>query len=132
VDLILLAAPTTTDERLGMIAENASGFVYAVSRTGVTGTRGELSQEAAELVQRLRSFTQFPIAVGFGISTADQIADVWQYADAAVVGSAIVKEIEENAGRPDLVEHVEEFVRLLVSNDFRSARSGAKEGVNRC
>lgn len=114
IDLIFLAAPTSTDERLGMIAENASGFVYAVSRTGVTGTRGELSQEAAELVQRLRSFTQFPIAVGFGISTADQIADVWQYADAAVVGSAIVKEIEENAGRTDLVQYVEEFVRSLV------------------
>jgi tryptophan synthase alpha chain len=132
VDLILLAAPTTTDERLGMIAENASGFIYAVSRTGVTGTRSELSKQAADLVERLRSWTPLPVAVGFGISTADQIAEVWQYADAAVVGSAIVKEIEEKAGRPELVDHVEEFVRLLVSNDFRGARSGAKEGVNRC
>jgi tryptophan synthase alpha chain len=128
VDLILLAAPTSTDERLGIIAENASGFIYAVSRTGVTGTRTELSKEAAELVQRLRSFTRLPVAVGFGISTADQIAEVWQYADAAVVGSAIVKEIAENAHRHDLVDHVEAFVRSLVP----TGEVAAKEGVHRC
>jgi tryptophan synthase alpha chain len=128
VDLILLAAPTSTDERLGLIAENASGFIYAVSRTGVTGTRSELSKEAAELVQRLRSFKSLPVAVGFGISTAAQSAEVWQYADAAVVGSAIVKEIEENAHRHDLVDHVEEFVRSLVP----TGEVAVKEGVHRC
>lgn len=114
IDLILLAAPTSTDERLQAIAESGSGFIYAVSRTGVTGARDELTNESAALVQRLRAFTNLPVAVGFGISTADQIAQVWQYADAAVVGSAIVKKIEENAGSTDLIQHVEEFVRSLV------------------
>lgn len=113
-DVILLAAPTSTDARLRMIAESASGFIYAVSRTGVTGTRDRLSTEAAELVKRLRKFTTLPLAVGFGISNAAQVAQVWEYADAAVVGSAIVRHIEENAGSADLVERVEEFVRSLV------------------
>ena len=114
IDLILLAAPTSTDERLQAIAESASGFIYAVSRTGVTGARDQLTNESAALVQRLRVFTDLPVAVGFGISTADQIAQVWQYADAAVVGSAIVNKIEENAGSTELIQHVEGFVRSLV------------------
>ena len=114
LDLILLVAPTSTDERLRLIAEKASGFIYAVSRTGVTGETAELSNEAEKLVARVRTFTDLPVVVGFGISTADQVADVWRYADAAVVGSAIVAEIERNAGRSDLVQRVEEFVRLLV------------------
>ena len=128
VDLILLAAPTSSEQRLRMIAENARGFIYAVSRTGVTGTRDELSHQAKELVQRLRALTSLPVAVGFGISTADQVRQVWDYADAAVVGSAIVKEIEENADRPDLVEHVETFVRSLAPVIERSDR----KGVQRC
>jgi tryptophan synthase alpha chain len=81
---------------------------------GVTGARDKLTNESAELVERLRGFTDLPVAVGFGISNADQIAQVWQYADAAVVGSALVKRIEENAGSTDLVQHVEGFVRSLV------------------
>jgi len=116
IDLILLAAPTSTDKRLQTIADNASGFIYAVSRTGVTGARDELSNEAALLVKRLRMFTPLPVAVGFGISNAAQVAEVWEYADAAVVGSAIVKEIERNTGHPNLVGLVEEFVRSLVPN----------------
>ncbi len=128
IDLILLAAPTSTEERLRRIAESASGFIYAVSRTGVTGARDDLSDEAEELVRRLRQFTSLPVGVGFGISTAEQVAQVWKYAEAAVVGSAIVKEIEANAGRPDLVEQVEEFVRSLAPAVGRPA----KEGVNRC
>jgi tryptophan synthase alpha chain len=128
IDLILLAAPTSTDQRLRMIAENARGFIYAVSRTGVTGTRDELSHQAEELVQRLRALTCLPVAVGFGISTADQVRQVWDYADAAVVGSALVKEIEENSGRPDLVDHVEDFVRSLAPLSERSDR----KGVIRC
>ena len=114
IDLILLAAPTSTGERLQTIADNASGFIYAVSRTGVTGAREELSNEAAALVKRLRMFTHLPVAVGFGISNAAQVAEVWEYADAAVVGSAIVRHIEQNAGSPDLIERVEEYVRSLV------------------
>ena len=113
LDLISLVAPTSTDERLRMIAEKASGFVYAVSRMGVTGATSELSNEAEKLVERVRTFTDLPVAVGFGISNAVQVAEVWRYADAAVVGSAIVAEIERNTGRADLVQVVEEFVRAL-------------------
>lgn len=119
LDLILLVAPTSTDERLRMIADRASGFIYAVSRTGVTGATTNLSQQAEKLVARTRAVTDLPIAVGFGISNAEQVAEVWRYADAAVVGSAIVAEIEKHAGRPDLVKLVEEFVRSLVPREVR-------------
>src|SRR5712664_1577495 len=86
LDMIFLVAPTSTDERLQMVAARASGFIYAVSRAGITGARDEVSAEAEKLVRRLRRFTDLPIAVGFGISTAEHVADVWRYADAAVVG----------------------------------------------
>ena len=111
IDLISLIAPTTTDGRLKSICEQARGFVYAVSRAGVTGAQESTSDAAEKLVLRARQFTDLPIAVGFGISTADQITEVWRYADAAVVGSAIVSEIEK-AGDP--VAAVEEFVRQLL------------------
>jgi tryptophan synthase alpha chain len=114
IDLISLIAPTTTDERLLDICVNARGFVYAVSRAGVTGARDSVSSEAERLVRRARGFTKLPIAVGFGISTRDQIADVWRYADAAVVGSAIVAEIEK-ADPPDTaVSVVGSFVSTLL------------------
>lgn len=119
IDLISLVAPTTTDERLAAICENACGFIYAVSRAGVTGAQNETSSSARELVERVRQFTDLPIAVGFGISTAKQIAEVWKYADAAVVGSAIVNVIE-HAERGREVAVVEAFVRQLlpaVAND---------------
>ena len=111
IDLISLIAPTTTDERLKVICEHARGFVYAVSRAGVTGAQETTSSAAEKLVERARQFTDLPIAVGFGISTAEQIVDVWRYADAAVVGSAIVSEIEI-ADEP--VGAVEKFVRQLL------------------
>jgi tryptophan synthase alpha chain len=114
LDMIFLAAPTTTDARLRMIAERASGFVYAVSRAGVTGARAEVSAEAERLVARLRAVTPLPVAVGFGISTRGQVSEVWRYADAAVVGSAIVREIERLRGRPDLVPRVGHFARALL------------------
>jgi tryptophan synthase alpha chain len=116
LDQIFLVAPTTSDARLRMIAERASGFVYAVSRAGVTGARTEMSSEAERLVARLRAVTDLPVAVGFGISNAAQVADVWAYADAAVVGSALVSEIEKHAGRPDLVAHIGSFARALLPN----------------
>jgi len=128
IDLILLAAPTSSDERLRTIAAHARGFIYAVSRTGVTGTRDELSHHAEELVRRLRVLTCLPVAVGFGISTPDQVRQVWDYADAAVVGSALVKEIEEHSDRPDMVEHVETFVRSLAAVIEVSDR----KGLQRC
>jgi tryptophan synthase alpha chain len=109
---IFLAAPTSTDERLKSIADVSRGFVYAVSRTGVTGGRHEMVQDAEKLVRRLRKYTRMPVAVGFGISTAAQFAAVGEFADAAVVGSAIVQTVESNPGRE--AESVGEFVRQLL------------------
>src|SRR2546423_6567060 len=77
LDMIFLVAPTSTDQRLQMVAERASGFIYAVSRAGTTGARAEMSVEAEKLVRRVRSFSGLPVAVGFGISKPDQVADVW-------------------------------------------------------
>ncbi len=109
---VFLAAPTSPDARLKQVARVSSGFVYAVSRTGITGTRRQLSENARELVQRLRKFTKLPIAVGFGISTAAQFSEVGDFADAAVVGSAIVEIIERNPGKE--ADSVAQFVRSLV------------------
>ena len=125
LDRIFLVAPTTTDQRLRMIAERASGFIYAVSRTGVTGERSEVSAEAAKLVARLRAFTDLPVAVGFGISTRDQVSEVWRYADAAVVGSAIVAEIERLAGTANLVELIGKFTKALLPSAPRNCRSAS-------
>lgn len=117
--LIMLAAPTSSDERLEKICGKASGFVYAVSRAGVTGARTSLSSDAGNLVERLREFTDLPIAVGFGISNAEQVAETWKYADAAVVGSAIVAEMMRLAPNPDkvpddFVEKVGVFAKNLL------------------
>ena len=114
--LIMLAAPTSSDERLHKICAQASGFVYAVSRAGVTGARNSLSIDAKNLVERLRKFTDLPIAVGFGISSAAQVAETWKYADAAVVGSAIVAEIAKHleANDIDLVKNIGEFAAKLL------------------
>ena len=114
LDLIFLVAPTSTDERLQMVAERASGFIYAVSRAGVTGARSEMSSEAERLVKRVREVSNLPVAVGFGISNSEQVADVWRYANAAVVGSAIVAEIERLKDAPDLAVRVGEFARRLL------------------
>ncbi|PWT84286.1 MAG: tryptophan synthase subunit alpha [Acidobacteria bacterium] len=116
IDPIFLVAPTTSDERLTRIAQQASGFIYAVSRTGVTGARDEMPREAEPLVRRVRATSDLPIAVGFGISTGKQVRQVWRFADAAVIGSAIVNQIEELAGSPDLVARVGEFARSLLES----------------
>lgn len=114
IDLISLIAPTSTDERLKKIAEHAGGFIYAVSRAGVTGARQDTSATARQLVERVRKFTDLPVAVGFGISTRKQIEEVWQYADGAVVGSAIVAEIERTDDDGKATENVTEFVRSIL------------------
>jgi tryptophan synthase alpha chain len=114
LDPVFLVAPTTSDERLKLIAQQARGFVYAVSRTGVTGAREDINESAELLVRRVRAVTRLSVAVGFGISTAAQVREVWRYADAAVVGSAIVSEIERLAGDRDLVRKVGQFVRSLI------------------
>jgi tryptophan synthase alpha chain len=115
IDTVFLVAPTSTDERIRLIAEAATGFVYAVSRAGVTGVRENLSGEAGSLVERVRRFTSLPVAVGFGVSTPDHVEAIWRVADAAVVGSRIVWEIESLKGAPDLVEKIGDLARWLVS-----------------
>jgi len=110
---IFLAAPTSPDERLRRICRVSTGFVYAVSRTGVTGTRKELTADARELSGRLRRFTALPIAVGFGISTPEQVAEVGQFADAAVVGSAIVQAIENAGAAGEAAQAVAQLVKQL-------------------
>jgi tryptophan synthase alpha chain len=110
---VFLAAPTSTDARLKQIAQASTGFVYTVSRTGVTGTRQQMPEDASKLVGRLRRYTDLPIAVGFGISTAAQFKAVGTFADAAVVGSAIVETIERNPGKE--AESVAQFVGQLLA-----------------
>ena len=110
---IFLAAPTSPEERLRRIAHASRGFVYAVSRTGVTGARQQLAADAEKLVGRLRRVTKLPVAVGFGISTAEQFAEVGEFADAGVVGSAIVETIERNRGGE--AQAVGEFVAKLTA-----------------
>jgi len=113
LDPIFLVAPTTSDKRLKQIARQARGFIYAVSRAGVTGARDEITGDAETLVKRVRSVSDLPVAVGFGISTAEQIRQVWQFAEAAVIGSAIVREIEKLTGSADMVDRIGEFARSL-------------------
>jgi tryptophan synthase alpha chain len=113
LDMIFLVAPTSTDERLELIAKRASGFIYAVSRAGITGPRSSVSAEAEKLVKRVRQFSNLPVAVGFGISNVDQVCEVQRYADAVVVGSAIVAELERLSGSPDIVQRIGEFTRGL-------------------
>jgi tryptophan synthase alpha chain len=111
LDTIFLAAPTSPDARLKKIAEACRGFVYAVSRTGVTGTQKQLAGDAGDLVKRIRKYTKLPVAVGFGISSGEQFAQVGAFADAAVVGSAIVQAVERNPGREP--QAVAELIRSL-------------------
>jgi tryptophan synthase alpha chain len=108
---VFLAAPTSTDERLRNIAELSRGFIYAVSRTGITGQQQQLAADAAQLVSRIHRFSSLPVAVGFGISNAEQFHAVGEFADAAVIGSAIVS-IMEKQGR-DSAEPVSQFIRDL-------------------
>ncbi|MGA2168020.1 MAG: tryptophan synthase subunit alpha [Terracidiphilus sp.] len=93
---IFLAAPTSPDDRLKAIATHSKGFVYAISRVGVTGTQQSLTSDAAALVARIRRWTGLPVAVGFGISNSEHVAQVGRFADAAVIGSAIVELIEQS------------------------------------
>lgn len=113
INFISLVAPTSTDERLKEITASARGFIYAVSRAGVTGARGDTSSSAAALVDRVKKISDLPVAVGFGISTRAQIEEVWRYADAAVVGSAIVAEIEKCNG-VGVIETLDEFLNELL------------------
>jgi tryptophan synthase alpha chain len=113
LDPIFLVAPTTSDKRLARITQHARGFIYAVSRAGVTGARDQMTCDAADLVKRVRSISDLPVAVGFGISSPEQVRAVCRFADAAVVGSAIVSEIEKLSGESNLVNRIGEFAASL-------------------
>ena len=116
LDTIFLLAPTSTKDRVQKVVEGSSGFVYYVSRTGVTGARQELPKELIKECKKVRRRTgDLPLAVGFGISTPRQVAQVAKVADGVVVGSALVQLVEEKTGDPDLVAAVERKVRELTA-----------------
>ena len=115
IDTILLLSPTTTDDRMRRAAALGSGFLYAISRLGVTGARDTLAAGAQEMVERIRNVSDLPVALGFGISKPDHVREVGQWADAAVVGSALVDVIAREGASRDLNTRVEEYVRWLKS-----------------
>ena len=123
LDTIFLAAPTSTDVRLQQIAESSTGFLYLISRTGVTGAREALPEDLPELVRRARHFTKLPIAVGFGISLPTHVSVLGGIADAAVVGSALVAEVEKAASPDAAAAVVEEKIHIL--------KRAGREGVSR-
>ena len=109
------SARRPSDERLRQAASLGSGFLYAISRLGVTGARDQIAEGAEEMVRRIRSVSDLPVALGFGISTPEHVRRVGQWADAAVVGSALVNVIAEAGAANDLNTRVEEYVRWLKS-----------------
>jgi tryptophan synthase alpha chain len=123
LDTIFLAAPNSTDARLARIGAASSGFLYVISRAGVTGERAELPAELPALIRRVRKFTRLPIAVGFGISLPTHVTVLGGIADAAVVGSALMAEIEKSASPDAAAAAVAERIRVL--------KSAARTGVSR-
>lgn len=121
LDTVFLVAPTSTDRRLELVAKYSTGFVYLVSRTGVTGEQTSVNAAAAELVARTRAFTRLPLAVGFGIATPEHVAQVGAVADGVVVGSALVRTIEKFADKSELEQEVERFTRSLARGLVREA-----------
>lgn len=113
LDTVFLLSPTTTDSRIAKAAELGRGFLYGISRLGVTGARDQVASGARALVQRIRAQTPMPIALGFGISRPEHVAEVGAFADAAVVGSALVALIAEASATPALIDRVEAYVRWL-------------------
>ena len=115
LDTVFLAAPSSSERRLRLVGEQSSGFVYLVSRLGVTGEQSSLSDAAAPLVNRMRQLTGLPVALGFGIGTPQQVAEAAKLVDGVVVGSAIVRFIENNSTAPDLPAKLEAFTRTLTA-----------------
>jgi tryptophan synthase alpha chain len=113
LDTVFLAAPTSTERRLRLVARYSTGFVYLVSRAGVTGERESLSAAAAPLVRSMRAITNLPLAVGFGISRPEHVAELGRQVEAVVVGSAFVRLIENYGRAPDLEERLESLAREL-------------------
>lgn len=114
IDLISLLAPTSTDERIASACRSASGFIYCVSLTGVTGARGALSGDLPEFLHRVRNCTDQPLAVGFGVSNRDHVGQIAKLADAAIVGSAVIDAIDRAAPEKRAVE-LAEFIRSLMA-----------------
>jgi tryptophan synthase alpha chain len=113
IDLIFLLSPTTTEARIRRAAELGSGFLYGISRVGVTGARDRVASGAEAMVRRIRAHTQLPVALGFGVSQPEHVAEICGYADAAVVGSALVSVVAKESATPDLIPRVEAYVRWL-------------------
>jgi tryptophan synthase alpha chain len=113
IDTILLLSPTTSDQRLRKAAALGSGFLYAISRLGVTGARDTIADGAEDMVRRIRAVSSLPVALGFGISKPEHVREVGRWADAAVVGSALVNVIADAGASDDLISRVEEYVRWL-------------------
>ncbi len=122
LDTVFLAAPTSTPERQRLVAHFSTGFIYLVSRTGVTGEQVSVSSAVAPLVESMRTETALPLAVGFGISTPEQAAQVARLADGVAIGSAFVRFIEQHQADADLPARLEEFTRPIAVA-IRSARS---------
>jgi len=115
IDMIFLLAPTSTDERIKLISDKASGFIYFVSVTGVTGARSTLANSLYDYIQHIKNFTDLPVGIGFGISSPEHVREVAEYSDAVIVGSAIIKIIEKNSNNSDLISLVGDFVNKLKS-----------------
>jgi tryptophan synthase alpha chain len=113
IDFISLVAPTTSDERIRQITSSARGFVYYISVTGVTGTAKPQAEDIRHDVARIRRASDLPVVAGFGISTPDQAAQIARHADGVVIGSAVVKLIEQNAGREDLIPGICSFTAAV-------------------
>ena len=124
LDTIFLLSPTTTDARIRKAAELGSGFLYGISRLGVTGARAQVASGAQDLVRRIRAHTTLPIALGFGISRPEHVAEVCAYADAAVVGSALVQVIADGRDAPDLIARVENYVQWLRGASALNVHAG--------
>jgi tryptophan synthase alpha chain len=126
LDTVFLAAPTSSQRRLELVAKYSSGFVYLVSRTGVTGEQDSLSGSVGPLVSAMRAITSLPLAVGFGISRPEHVAELGRQVEAVVVGSAIVHLIERNLDNPSLELQLEAFAREL-KHGFEMNAAGVRE-----
>jgi tryptophan synthase alpha chain len=115
LDTVFLAAPTSTERRMKLVAQYSSGFIYLVSRTGVTGEQTSVSDLAGPLVKAMREISDLPLAVGFGIATADHAEQVGALADGVIVGSAIVRVVEKYGASPELESRLEALARDLKS-----------------
>jgi tryptophan synthase alpha chain len=123
LDTIFLAAPTSTDERLAIIGEFSSGFLYLISRTGVTGERDSIPEDLPGLARRVRRATKLPLAIGFGISSPEHVSVLGGIADAAVVGSALMAEIEKASSVNDAT--------IAVADRVRALKQAARAGISR-